>query len=241
MIQIGRMPTNNNGLSFVGVSNGIEFTSQILSELGRLPELLVNGLNLLDRCHLHYQSMIEDNSNLSILDQLQIGLSYSVLTSLLSAKLLQDIEMTHEAFILSRSILETITMIEYLNIHPEEADNIFKSSLLEETRANQFLFNKIVSKDDEDLKILYKFLCKFSHPTAMTFLSHSSIDGDYGKKPLIKYSYTTLLSLTSHQIKKYLSIPKFISSEEIMKTFIQDVDSTVDDLLKQPDFTFLKK
>ncbi|MCR1792531.1 hypothetical protein [Leptospira sp. id769339] len=231
----------NDDLSFVGISGNELLTSKILSESGKLPEVLLEGVILIEKCRQHYITTIEDIDNLSKLDQLQMGLSYSVITSLLSAKILQDKELTHEAFILSRTILETITMIEYLNNNPDKADAIFESSLLHTKQSNSFLFSRIVSDTDNDAKMLYKFLCKFSHPTAMSFLSHSAIGENFGKTPLIKFSYVMQLLLIVHQLNKYLSINMFIFSRATIENFIKEADFIAEDLLKHPDLSFLNK
>ncbi len=228
----------NRFFDFHGVIEEKEL-SQIHHDINDLLEAVKKGVQRIEffynnKAYLEFSK----KENLNEYETLQISFSYAIVTGLNSAKLLADKGLVLESFILSRSTLETIYLLEYLTKKPSEANDIWNSTFYNAPsealealgiteKLKNFSFKKFIpSVLKDDLSIVYNFLCKFSHPTAWTYHSYSNDNLNKFQRDLIILNYYMISELIIRYIESQLEVGQFIDEQrQTFQLLIKEINS----------------
>lgn len=200
----------------------MEELSKIHQEICPLLEIISKGLRRIESFYNNKKYIeFSNKENLTEYEELQISFSYAVVTGINSAKILADKGFLLESFILCRSSLETIYLLEYLIRNPTKAKEIWNSTfynahpeilkvanITEKVKKYNFK-NFIPSPFENDLMNIYTFLCKFSHPTAMTYFSYSQNPDFNFQRELIILNYYIISVLIEMYIDSQLDVGLF--------------------------------
>lgn len=209
----------NNVFSFAGILSEKDLLS-INLEMNDLHGCIIDVLKRLEVTFRN--SKLVGKDDLNELETLYLSFSYSIITGLNSIFLLIKNGFAAESLNCLRTVLETLFFLRFLLKNKEKAVDVFNKLL---KGKNQYGFGNLIKDypdgEEKDIyKYLYSFLCKFSHPTQMTFYIYSECDTVSPREyiTMVYFIYSELLKLSISMFTEFYKDVALYKNNELLDT-----------------------
>ena len=169
-------------------------------------EVVTEGFKLLNSVfHALCAYSEDDGASDDLLKSARTTTALRISKTLQAAFVLQERDMTAESLSLCRDALEAAFAWKYLEMNPKSVRHWFNAAW---QREDEFSFARIVGATGDRARVyeLYSLLCKFCHPTGMTFSVGVSIEPSNYSMGWRKLCCGCILVVTRRYIEAVLSM-----------------------------------